>query len=227
MQPNNGKRVRRREVFAGFLIILVVISFATSLLLDFNFVSPYATIQEDLAYFSDNVQYQRISAWSWLVTALLTFITIPFYFMVFYKRQKFLHYLNVLFLLGATAGFVLMGLRGLDLHQTMARNIGTVLESSDNQVNFTLLEKFRDEQMYRRVGSTFIALFAIGLSLSKFRVGRIPLFSVLLLVVSAPLLIFYNWYDPEHLIRTASMAGIMIGASVFSLRLINKGLTVV
>jgi len=39
-------------------------------------------------------------------------------------------------------------------------------------------------------------------------------------------LIFFNWYDPDHLARTGAMAGIMIGVVVFCVRLINRGLTI-
>jgi len=44
------------------------------------------------------------------------------------------------------------------------------------------------------------------------------------LMISGPTMIYFNWSDPEHLIRTAAMAGIMIGISIFSVRIINKGL---
>ena len=37
-------------------------------------------------------------------------------------------------------------------------------------------------------------------------------------------MIVLNWYDPEHLVRTAAMAGNIIGISIFSVRIINKGL---
>ncbi len=40
-------------------------------------------------------------------------------------------------------------------------------------MKFELLERFREEQFYRRIGSSFVGLFAIGLSLSKFKLGQI------------------------------------------------------
>jgi hypothetical protein len=36
-------------------------------------------------------------------------------------------------------------------------------------------------------------------------------------------MIYFNWHDPDHLIRTAAMAGIVIGMTIFCVRLINKG----
>ena len=121
MQQNTRKKVRRREVYTGLIIILVTLSYVTSLLLDFNFVSPYATLQEDLAYLSVHIQNQQISSWSWLATGLITFIAVPFYVIVFSHKLKALHYINGLFMLGASAGFVVMGLLGLELHQTMVQ----------------------------------------------------------------------------------------------------------
>jgi len=50
MQEEVSRRQRRREVLSGLTIILAVGSYVTSLLLDFNFVSPYAPLQEDLPY---------------------------------------------------------------------------------------------------------------------------------------------------------------------------------
>lgn len=225
MPQKTRKKVRRREVVTGLIIILVAFSFMTSLLLDFNFVSPYATLQEDLAYLSDHIDSQRISSLAWLTTALITFIAVPFYVMVFGNRLKVLHYMNALFMLGATAGFVVMGMVGLELHQTMIQGFGEGIGQIDEKVKLGLLEQFWDEQLYRRIGSSFVGLFAMGLGLTKFRLGRFPLFSTILLVLSGPALVFFNWYNPDHLIRTIAMAGILIGVGVFCVRLINKGLS--
>ena len=128
-------------------------------------------------------------------------------------------------MLGASAGFLVMGLEGLELHQTMVLSFGEGLDQVDEQIKLTLLDRFRDEQLYRRIGSSFVGLFAIGLSLSKFKLGRFPLFSTILLILSGPALIFFNWYDPDHLVRTIAMAGIVIGVAVFCVKLINKGLS--
>lgn len=226
MQQKMRKKIRRREVITGLIIILVAFSFVTSLLVDFKFVSPYATLQEDLAYLADHIQNQKISSWAWLTTAIVTFLAIPFYVAVFGTRLKMLHYVNGLFMLGATAGFLVMGLVGLELHQTMVLSFGEGIDQVDEEVTYALLDQFREEQLYRRIGSSFVGLFAVGLSLSKFRLGKFPLFSTILLILSGPALIFFNWYDPEHLIRTVAMAGIMIGVVVFCVRLINKGLSI-
>jgi hypothetical protein len=225
MQGNISKKVRRREVITGLIIILVAFSFIASLLLDFNFVSPYATLQEDLSYLSDHIENQLISSISWLGTAFFIFFAVPFYVLIFGNRLKALPYINALFMLGASAGFVVMGMVGLQLHELLSSSFEIGLEQLDEQIKLKMLEMFREQQFYRHIGSSFVGLFAIGLSLSKFKLGRFPLFSTILLILSGPVLIFFNWYDPEHLARTGAMAGIMIGVAVFSVKLINRGLT--
>jgi len=224
--PLKRKKVRRFEALTGLVIILVAFSYITSLLLDFNFVSPYATLQEDLAYLSDHTQNQRISSWSWLSTSMITLAAIPFYILVFRRRLGSLHFINGFFMLGASAGFFFMGKVGLELHQSMVQILGEGIEQASEQLKLSLLDQFRQEQFYRRLGSSCVGMFAIGLSLTKFKLGRFPLFSTGLLLISGPVLIFFNWYDPDHLARTGAMAGIMIGVVVFCVRLINRGLTI-
>jgi hypothetical protein len=101
MQERSYRKLRRREVLAGLAIILVTFSYVTSLLLDFNFVSPYATLQEDLSYLSNHIESQQISTWSWLITSLITFLAIPVFLAIFHRRLRILQYINGVWLLGA------------------------------------------------------------------------------------------------------------------------------
>lgn len=213
-------------MFTGLLLILVAFSYVASLLLDFKFVSPYATLQEDLVYLSEHTQTQMISSYAWLATAVITLIAIPFYIIVFRKSLKVLSYLNGLFMVAASAGFLMMARMGMDLQQDMVVILGEGFEQAGDQVKLSLLDQFRQEQFYRRLGSSCVGLFAIGLSLTRLRHRRFPLLSMILLLVSGPALIFFNWYDPDHLARTGAMAGIIVGVVIFSVRLINKGLLV-
>ena len=224
MQPQSHKKQRRREVWMGLITLLAAFSYVASLLLDFNFVSPYATIQEDLAYLSNHLQNKQISVWSWLITAIMTFVAIPFYLLLFHKRIKVLPWLNALILLGASGGFLLMGLTGLGLFHDLTTLVQKGVELADEQTRLELLTMFHDEQFYRHVGSSFLGVFVFGLGLSKFWIKRYPLVSSILLFISGPTMIYYNWQDPEHIIRTAAMAGIVIGMTIFCVRLINKGL---
>lgn len=224
MQSDLRRSRRGREIRAGLTIILAAISYLTSLLLDFNFVSPYTTLQEDLSYLATHLQNQHISIWAWLVTSLITFLAIPPYFLLCHQRLRVLHYINALWLLGASIGFLLMGLAGMELYRELASGSLTGLEEANEQEWLTLLGLYQDELFYRRVGSSFIGAFAFGLGLTRFKLKRFPLIATILLMISGPTMIFLNWYDPEHLIRTVAMAGIMIGVSIFSVRMINKGL---
>jgi hypothetical protein len=225
MPQKKQKGTRRIEVFTGLLLILVVFSYITSVLLDFKFVSPYATLQEDLAYLSDHTRNQKISSFAWLATALTTLTSIPFYIIAFRKHIRVFSYLNGLLMTAASVGFLMMAKMGLDLHHDMVVILGEGFEQAGDQVQLSLLDQFSQEQFYRHLATSCVALFAIGLSLTKFRLARVPLFSTILLLISGPVLIFFNWYDPDHLARTGAMAGIVIGVMVFSVRLINKGLS--
>lgn len=224
MQPQSNRKQRRREVWMGLITLLAAFSYVASLLLDFNFVSPYATLQEDLVYLSNHLQNQQISVWAWLITSFMTFLAIPFYLMLFHKRIKVLPYLNAFILLGASGGFLMMGLTGLGLFNDLTTVVQKGIEVADEQTKLDLLRMFNDEQFYRRVGSSFLGTFVFGLGLTRIWVKRYPLVSSILLCISGPTMIYFNWTDPEHIIRTAAMAGIVIGMSIFCVRLINKGL---
>jgi len=224
MQADLHRLRRGREIRAGLTIILAAFSYLTSLLLDFNFVSPYTTLQEDLSYLATHLQNQHISIWAWLVTSLITFVAIPPYILLFHRKLRVLHYINSLWLLGASIGFLLMGIAGMELYQELASGSLTGLEEANEQEWLTLLGLYQDELFYRRVGSSFVGAFAFGMGLTRFKLKRFPLIATVLLMISGPTMIFLNWYDPEHLIRTVAMAGIMIGVSIFSVRMINKGL---
>ncbi|MEA3462133.1 MAG: hypothetical protein U9R49_09660 [Bacteroidota bacterium] len=224
MQTELRKKQRKREILAGLMIILAVSSYITSLLLDFNFVSPFATLQEDLSYLSNHVRNLQISVWAWLGTSLITFLAIPPFLLVFHKRLKVFHYVNGIWLLGASAGFLMMGISGIELYQELTRGVLSSMNETDEEIWIRLLGLFHDEQFYRRIGSSFVGLFAVGLGLIRFKMRRVPIVTTVLLFICGPTMIFFNWYDPEHLIRTAAMAGIVIGVTIFSVRVINKGL---
>jgi len=224
MQEELSRKQRRREVLAGLTIILAVASYVTSLLLDFNFVSPYATLQEDLSYLFNHKGNLQVSVWAWMGTSIVTFLAIPPFLQLFHKRMKVFHYVNAIWLLGASVGFLMMGIAGINLYQELGGGAQTGIAESDEQVWIKLLGLYQDEQFYRRIGSSFVGLFAIGLALSRFKMKRFPLFAMVLLLLCGPTMIFFNWYDPDHLIRTAAMAGIVIGVTTFSVRVINKGL---
>jgi hypothetical protein len=224
MREQSHKKHRRREVMAGLVMILVAFSYLTSLLLDFNFISPYATLQEDLSYLSNHFRSQQISSWSWLATSLVTFLSIPIYLAIFHRRLRVLQYVNGLWLLCATAGFLMMGIAGLELSRELTGGVLNSMEQSEEQVWIKLLGLFQEEQHYRYIGSSFLGLFAIGLGLTRFKMKRFPLVAMILLLICGPTMIFFNWYDPDQLIRTVAMAGNLIGVTMFSVRLINKGL---
>lgn len=224
MQKEPRSNRRRTEVFTGLIIILVGFSFIFSMLLDFDMGSPYSTLLDDLSYLSDQSLSQKISAWAWLSTSFITLVSIPFYLIVFHKKLKFLHYVNGLFMLGAAAGAFMIGLVGLELNQILTQDLVDGIEQSNEQIRIGILQHFKEESFYTGIGSSCAALFTFGLGLTRFKVASFPIVSTFLLVISGPMLIFFNWYNPEHLLKTVAMAGMMIGLIVFCVKLINKGM---
>lgn len=225
MQKKPRRKFRRREVFTGLLIIGVAFSFIASLTLDFNFVSPYATLQEDLTYLTEHSADQKISALLWMVSAAMILLTVPFFLSTFHKRLKWLHYFNALVMVAASASFFIMSLKGLELHETLTRWLADGFDQADDATRLLLLDMYSAEQYYRYIGSSLIGLFAIGLGLTRIGVPRFPAFASVLLLISAPVLIFFNWYEPDHLARTVALSCVMIGMVIFAVRLINKGLS--
>jgi hypothetical protein len=224
MQRKKQKDRRLWEILGGGMLILVAFSFIGALLLDFRFVSPDATPQEDLAYLSESIPVQKTSSWAWLLTSILTFASVPLYLLAFRNHLRVLHILNSVFMLFAAAGFLMMARTGLKLESEMAGILSRGIDLTTEKVQLSLLEKFSQEQIYRRMGSSFVGLWAVVVSLSRIRAKRIPLATSVLLFISGPLLVYYNWYDPEHIVRTIAMAGIIIGIMILSVRMINRGL---
>ena len=211
-------------MLTGLLIILVTFSYVTSLLVDFNFVSPDATLQDDLSYLSNHIESQQLSTWSWLITSLITFLAIPAFLSIFHKKLRILQYINGVWLLGASVGFLLMGIAGLELSRELAGGVLSATENNNEETWIRLLGLFQKEIDYRHIGSSFLGIFTFGLGLTRFKLKRFPIVATILLFICGPTMIFFNWYDPDNLIRTIAMAGNLIGVTIFSVRLINKGL---
>jgi hypothetical protein len=207
------------------IIILIGFVFVIAMVLDFNLGNPYSTFLEDLTYLSDQAMNQKISAWAWLITSVVTLLAIPFYLAVFHRRLKVLHFVNGLLMLGAAGGALMMGLVGLELNQMLTQDLVEGVGQANEQIRIGILEHLRDEEFYADIGGGCAGLFAFSLSLTRFRIARFPMISTLLLITTGPLLVFMNWYHPEHILRTAAIAGMMIGLIVFCVRLINRGMT--
>ena len=118
-----------------------------------------------------------------------------------------------------------MALVGLELHGEISGLVAENISQTGDQLHLQLLEQFRREQFYRLIGSSCVGAWALCLSLSRIKVKRFPMVSTLILIISGPALVFFNWYDSDHLGHTAAMAGIIIGVSIFCVRLINKGIS--
>ena len=102
-------------------------------------------------------------------TALLILTAIPLFLATFHRRLRFLHYINALLMVGASGSFLFMAIKGFELHQIMVQTLASGMDQADEASRLQLLEKFREEQNYRYIGSSLIGLFAIGLGFYYFK----------------------------------------------------------
>ena len=225
MQDNKLRSRRNIEVATGFFILLTAFGYIFSILLDFNFVSPYTTLLEDLSYLLDHDETQRLSSYAWLLTSVLTLLSIPFYILTFHKKLKWLHYFSALFLLAASACFFITGWLGLQFSESISIALTDNISNLEDSVKLQLLNEFNEEQYFKRIASTCIGIFVIFLGMSRFKIRAFPLFSTLFFFIGGPVLIFFNWYDTNHILRTSAMAVIAVGIIIFGIRLIYSGLT--
>jgi len=221
--------MRKTEVGAGLLLILLAFSYITSLLLDFQFISPYATLHEDLGFLSENTGTLRTSTLAWMATSVLTLLASPLLFLALRKKQPFMARVTLLLMIGAATCFFLMALNGFRLYQAAAEVAGKGVEALEESMEISLLERFREEQLFRLLGSSFVGLWSFLLAFLRLKEARFPLLSSLLLATGGPVLITFNaliyfqGFDMDHLGRTSAMTAIIIGVMLLCIRLINKG----
>jgi len=225
MHDNKRRSKRNIEIATGFIVLLASFAFIGAILLDFNFVSPYTTLNEDVNFLLEHSRSQMISAFAWIATAVLTVISIPFYILTFHKRLKFYHILISVLLVTAAAGFFLTGWLGLQFSDSINIAVsGGDGGITDNTV-LNMLDNFSEEQYYKRIASSCIGVFVILLAFTRFRVKTFPVISTIFFILAGPVLIFYNWYDPDHILRTSAMATIATGMIIFCIKLIYSGLS--
>ena len=225
MQNNKLRKKRNIEVVTGFFLLLTTFSYIFSILVDFNFVSPYTTLLEDLSYLLDHDETQRISSYAWLLTSVLTLLSIPFYILTFHKRLKWLHYFSALFILAASACFFITGWLGHQFSESISIVLTDNISNLEDSVKLQLLNDFNEEQQFKRIASSCVGIFVFFLSLSRFKIKAFPIFSTLFLIIGGPVLVFFNWYDTNHILRTSAMAVIATGIIIFGIKLIYSGLT--
>lgn len=224
MGKDAQKSRRKREVSAGLLLMILAFSYIASLLLDFQFISPYASLQEDLSYLAEHTPALLTSTIAWLVTALLTLLSAPFLFMLFNEVRRFLAWTNLLLMVLASAFFFLMAFEGFRLYNTTLELVTRGIEEAGEIVKLSVLGQFRSEQLYRLLGSSMVGIWALVLGIGGLIRTGIPRVASLFLLAGAPLLVFYNWYDMDHIMRTIALVSIIIGVMLLCFRLIYRGL---
>lgn len=224
MPKGKAKQSRRREIGAGLIFLLAVAVFIAALIADFQFISPYTTLEEDLQYLINNPEGSMLSTWFWLASGVATFFSAPLIFLVFNTHSRVLAWFSGLLVLAASACFLMMGIEGFHLQEEIRQLAGSDLGTMAEDSKFKLLSSFRQEQLWRFAGSSGLGAFAFMAGLSRIRIQAFPIMASVLLIICGPALIYFNWTDPDHVLRTAALTGVLVGISVFSLRLVNRGL---
>jgi len=218
------KKIRYIEVLTGVLLILLVSAMLLAMLSDFSFVTPYSTLQEDMSFLTDNIESLRISALIRLACGILSLILIPFFLKTFSYNTRVYHIVNgaLIFLISAYYfTSVWMEFRLISLIGTMPADFRA---GNESEFETLILLAVRNLKNLVMAGRMAIGAFLILFTFSRIKAKRIPLASSLMFILSGPSIIFFSWYDPEHIILTVAMAIGATGMMILGLRLINKGL---
>ncbi len=220
MQNNKRKNVRIIEVLTGIIIVLAALSVVLSFLFNFEFTGPDHSLAEDLNNLADNTAQQRSSSISWMVTASLFVILLPFYLVIFYRDQPLIHILNSLVITGMAVAFFRASLAGF----AVVEIIKALPADQPSQPDPQVLTYIRDMVMLTRIGLTAYGSFVILLSISRFRKTRFNIFGRILLFLSGPLLVIFTWVDPEHVLFNTALAAASIGLFITGVNFVNKGM---
>jgi len=217
-------KIRYIEAITGIILILAVSAMLLAMLTDFSFVTPFSSLQEDMTYLSDNISSLRISALIRLSCGVLSLLLLPFFLITFSHHTRIYHYFSSFLILGIAAYYLLsvrFDFRMISIIQNLPADFHAG-EASGYETQFLLTLRYQKNLIM--IGRMLIGLFLIFFAFSKIKARRVPVVSALLFLLSGPLIIYYSWKDPEHILLTAAMAAGATGMLILGLRLINKGL---
>lgn len=220
MQDNKREITRIIEVLTGIIILLSTLSLVYSYLFNFEFTDPDPSLTKDLNYLSDNIILQKSSSISWMVTACLYVLLIPFYLIVFFRDQPLIHLLNSFLIIGMSLVFFRASLAGFAVVKIFSELPADQLPQPEPQ----LLSYIRDMYQLIWIGLTAFGGYVFLFSICRFRKTRINIFGRVLLLLSGPLLVVFIWLDPEHVLFNTAFAVASIGLLITGARLTNVGM---
>ena len=148
-----GKKIRRkREVGTGLMMLILAFSYIASLLLDFQFISPYASLQEDLSYLGEHTRSLQTSTIAWLITSVFTLLAAPFLFRMLKENHLFLAWTTLILMALASLFFLLMAIHGFRLYNTSLELVNRGIDLAEEKIKLSLLEHFRAEPQGGQVG---------------------------------------------------------------------------
>ncbi len=220
MLDNKRRKIRKIEVLTGIFLILATLSVLISYLLNFEYISPEHSIEEDMNFLLESTRPQRISSIAWMITAIFSLFLLPFYLITFYRFHRVIHIVNGLLITIMATVFFRTALAGLSI----ANIIESFPENEGIQSVNQVLSLIKDTILLIQIGLTAFGGYVLILSISRFKKAKIPLFGTILLLLSGPVLIVFIWLNPEHLILTSAIATASIGLLITGNKIVNKGL---
>lgn len=219
------KRINTRfiEVNGGFLLIFSVLSVLIAFLLNFDYTLPNATFEEDVDFLVGNIDRQKISAISWLISGMINLIFMPVYLILFNRFQRIIHLINSFFILGMAWSFVSIGLHELNI----AKILQTFMQGGGLNGEVTeqlILPVMRKIILLHQSGLTAFGAFAFLFAVSRFSDVKFPLFKRILPLLAGPLIIIFIWLDSDHILLTVSLAAAWTGLLLIGVRIVNRGL---
>jgi len=220
MHNNKRKKIRNIEVLTGIILILATLSLLISYVLNFEYISPEHSIEEDMSFLLESTRPQRISSVSWLITSIFSLFLLPFYLITFYRFHRVIHIVNGLLITVIASLFFRTALAGFSI----ANIVESFPENEGIQSVNQILSLIKDTILLIQIGLTTFGGYVFFLSISRFKNAGIPLFGTILLILSGPVLIVFIWMNPEHLLLTSAIAAATIGLLNAGVKLVNKGL---
>lgn len=221
--PVKRSNIRIVEVVTGLLLILSVLSFLVAFLLMFDYSIPNATLEEDLDFLADSILRQRISAFSWLATGVITLLLLPAYLILFHRFQKGMHIFNGFLLLTMSFSFFLMGINELEI----ASMVGIPMEAGELSTisdDMLFLTAIRQVMYLTKVGTTGFGAFATVFAISKFPDVKFPVFGSALAFLAGPIVVTFTWMNPDHILMTLALAITWAGLLIIGTKLTISGL---
>jgi len=220
--PNKREKIRRIEVLTGLILIISILGMLAAFILSFDYTIPNTSFEEDMEFLIESYGSQQLSAVSWLIAGISYLFLLPFYLILFARFQKGMHIFNGLLILVMAYMFFSIGLSEYRIAEVAGGLIGNE-NPTEKLPAIQILENIRQIKLFHRIGLTAFGTFATILSISRFKKAHFPVLGSTLAFIAGPLVVTFNWINPDSILLTGSLAVAWTGLLIIGARLTNKG----